>query len=219
MAGVLASVAPSLSPELRMRTVVVPLALALAVALSACRQADAPEAPAAEPAAEPAAGTADSTGSERRPSADRLDAVLAGDWRDPANTARDVWRHPRETLEFFGVGPSQAILEITPGGGMRRSMTRRARSATCAARSTACSAKRSPPRWRAPVTPGPPPRANWGWTAPTCSGWRNGSACADAPPLTRASKETNIPCVQHARRRRDDPRGVSCDGDGPDIRS
>ncbi|KAA2284092.1 class I SAM-dependent methyltransferase [Arenimonas fontis] len=96
-----------------MRTVVVPLALALAVALSACRQADAPEAPAAEPAA----GTADSTGSERRPSADRLDAVLAGDWRDPANTARDVWRHPRETLEFFGVGPSQAILEITPGGG------------------------------------------------------------------------------------------------------
>ncbi|MFR0656870.1 hypothetical protein SB719_20205, partial [Pantoea sp. SIMBA_079] len=33
----------------------------------------------------------------------RLDTVLAGDWRSPENTARDVYRHPRETLAFFGV--------------------------------------------------------------------------------------------------------------------
>jgi predicted methyltransferase len=85
-----------------MRTAKTPLALALALVLAACGQSD---------LATPA------TDAERTPSDDPLDAVLAGDWRDPANVARDGWRHPRETLEFFGVGPSQAILEITPGGG------------------------------------------------------------------------------------------------------
>ena len=46
-----------------------------------------------------------------------LDAALAGTWRDPKNTARDVYRHPRETLAFFGVAPDQTVIEITPGGG------------------------------------------------------------------------------------------------------
>ena len=47
----------------------------------------------------------------------RLDAALAGTWRDPKNTPRDVHRHPRETLSFFGVRPDQTVIEITPGGG------------------------------------------------------------------------------------------------------
>ncbi|WP_101927200.1 MULTISPECIES: class I SAM-dependent methyltransferase [Luteimonas] len=47
----------------------------------------------------------------------RLDTVLAGDWRSPENTARDVYRHPRETLAFFGVRPEQTVIEITPGAG------------------------------------------------------------------------------------------------------
>lgn len=46
-----------------------------------------------------------------------LSAVLAGDWRLPANVARDQYRHPRETLTFFGVKPSHTVVEITPGAG------------------------------------------------------------------------------------------------------
>lgn len=46
-----------------------------------------------------------------------LDAALAGNWRDAKNAARDSYRHPRETLAFFGVGPGDTVVEITPGGG------------------------------------------------------------------------------------------------------
>lgn len=46
-----------------------------------------------------------------------LDAAIAGEWRDPKNVARDGYRHPRETLMFFGVTPTQTVVEITPGGG------------------------------------------------------------------------------------------------------
>jgi len=45
-----------------------------------------------------------------------LNTVLAGDWRGEA-AERDAWRHPAETLEFFGVDPSSTIVEIWPGGG------------------------------------------------------------------------------------------------------
>jgi predicted methyltransferase len=47
----------------------------------------------------------------------QLDSVLAGSWRSPANRARDVYRHPKATLQFFGVRPDQTVVEITPGGG------------------------------------------------------------------------------------------------------
>ena len=46
-----------------------------------------------------------------------LEAAIAGDWRDPANVARDRYRHPAETLAFFGLQPGQTVVEITPGGG------------------------------------------------------------------------------------------------------
>jgi len=46
-----------------------------------------------------------------------LDAAIAGDWRDPKNVARDGFRHPADTLRFFGVTPAQRVIEITPGGG------------------------------------------------------------------------------------------------------
>jgi predicted methyltransferase len=46
-----------------------------------------------------------------------LDAALAGDWRSAANRARDQFRHPRETLGFFGVRADQTVIEIWPGGG------------------------------------------------------------------------------------------------------
>lgn len=46
-----------------------------------------------------------------------LDAAVAGSWRDPANVARDKFRHPAQTLAFFGVKPTDTVIEITPGGG------------------------------------------------------------------------------------------------------
>ncbi len=46
-----------------------------------------------------------------------LDAVLAGANRSAANKARDRYRHPKETLEFFGLVPDMTVVEIWPGGG------------------------------------------------------------------------------------------------------
>ncbi len=47
----------------------------------------------------------------------KLNEVIAGKWRDPKNVARDKYRHPRQTLEFFGLKPGINLIEITPGGG------------------------------------------------------------------------------------------------------
>jgi predicted methyltransferase len=49
--------------------------------------------------------------------ASQLDAVLAGSWRSATNKARDVYRHPKATLQFFGLQPDQTVIEITPGAG------------------------------------------------------------------------------------------------------
>lgn len=47
----------------------------------------------------------------------RLDAVLAGDHRTEQERARDVFRHPKETLLFFGIEPGMSVVEAWPGGG------------------------------------------------------------------------------------------------------
>ena len=49
--------------------------------------------------------------------AGQLDAVLGGSWRSGFNKARDAYRHPKATLQFFGLQPDQTVIEITPGGG------------------------------------------------------------------------------------------------------
>jgi len=43
-----------------------------------------------------------------------LDSILAGPHRVEANRARDVWRHPKETLLFFGLRPEMSVVEIWP---------------------------------------------------------------------------------------------------------
>ncbi len=48
---------------------------------------------------------------------DALRAAIAAPSRTPANIARDRYRHPYETLAFFGVRPSDTVVEIWPGGG------------------------------------------------------------------------------------------------------
>jgi predicted methyltransferase len=44
-------------------------------------------------------------------------AAVASPQRKPENTARDIYRHPVETLMFFGVTPSQTVVEIWPAPG------------------------------------------------------------------------------------------------------
>lgn len=102
-------------------------ALVLTLAVAACGRDDAESttatgaapagapAPAAAPPAPPE--TPPATAPQAQAPATDLDTILAGDWRDPANAARDIWRHPRETLGFFGVTPDQRVLEVSPGRG------------------------------------------------------------------------------------------------------
>jgi len=47
----------------------------------------------------------------------QLEQAIAGDHRSAKNKARDEFRHPKETLEFFGFNSSMTVVEITPGGG------------------------------------------------------------------------------------------------------
>ena len=46
-----------------------------------------------------------------------LKAAVAATTRTEANRARDRYRHPAETLAFFGIKPSDTVVEIWPGGG------------------------------------------------------------------------------------------------------
>lgn len=45
-----------------------------------------------------------------------VEAALAAEFRDE-DRARDQYRHPAETLGFFGVEPAMTIAEYAPGGG------------------------------------------------------------------------------------------------------
>jgi len=46
-----------------------------------------------------------------------LQASLVGTQRTDKEKARDVARHPKETLEFFGLKDDMTVVEISPGGG------------------------------------------------------------------------------------------------------
>lgn len=46
-----------------------------------------------------------------------IDRALAGDHRSDANRARDAWRHPKETLAYFGLRQDMTVMEVWPGGG------------------------------------------------------------------------------------------------------
>ncbi|HTL14468.1 MAG TPA: methyltransferase [Thermomonas sp.] len=79
------------------------LPVALSVLLAACAGGPAqtpPPAAAAAPAIDPGLLTA-----------------VADPARDPAQRARDRYRHPAETLAFFGIRPTDTVIEISPGTG------------------------------------------------------------------------------------------------------
>jgi predicted methyltransferase len=46
-----------------------------------------------------------------------LQKAVNGDWRSAAHKARDQYRHPIETLQFFGLEPDMTVIELAPGGG------------------------------------------------------------------------------------------------------
>src|SRR5450432_1303811 len=47
----------------------------------------------------------------------RIARALAGDWRGTEARQRDVYRHPKETLAFFGLKDDMHVSEISPGSG------------------------------------------------------------------------------------------------------
>ena len=49
--------------------------------------------------------------------ADSINAIANGDHRSAKNRARNEFRHPGETLEFFGIRANMTVVEISPGGG------------------------------------------------------------------------------------------------------
>ncbi len=46
-----------------------------------------------------------------------LGAAVAAARRSPAARARDVWRHPVQVLDFWGLAPRMTVVEIEPAGG------------------------------------------------------------------------------------------------------
>ena len=46
-----------------------------------------------------------------------LKGAIASEDRTPKNVVRDVYRHPYETLDFFGIKQDMTVIELSPGGG------------------------------------------------------------------------------------------------------
>ena len=46
-----------------------------------------------------------------------IEASVGGSQRPEKNRARDAYRHPLKTLEFFGLRREMSVIEIAPGGG------------------------------------------------------------------------------------------------------
>ena len=98
--GVLCPIPKMMEHAMRRTTVL----MALVLAATGCSTRDTDQ-------AAPAAAPASTSG----PAA--LKAAIESPERDTANRARDGFRHPLQTLEFFGVKPDQTVIEITPSGG------------------------------------------------------------------------------------------------------
>jgi predicted methyltransferase len=83
------------------------VASAAGLALVGCRRRE----PAAQEATQgpaPAVKAAASTS--------QLEAAVGGAWR-VEDAKRDAWRHPLQTLQFFGLAPGMTVVEMWPGSG------------------------------------------------------------------------------------------------------
>ena len=88
-------------------TVVLPglSAVLLAALLAGCAAAPTPTPKAAPPPPRDAITAA------------AIEHALAGEHRSAENRARDTWRHPLDTLLFFGIKPDMTVVEVWPGAG------------------------------------------------------------------------------------------------------
>ena len=88
------------------------IASALALILAACsNDVETTPAPAASAPAEAPAPM------EEAPVALTSLADVVGHERRSENSARDEWRHPQETLSFFGIEADMTVAEVLPGSG------------------------------------------------------------------------------------------------------
>jgi predicted methyltransferase len=79
----------------------------------------------ARPAAKPAKAAIKTPAKKTASAAARAGIMVAPDIReavddkrrDPKNVARDTYRHPAQTLSFFGLKPDMTVVEMIPGGG------------------------------------------------------------------------------------------------------
>ncbi len=94
----------------------IPCLAALALGAAAC---DKDAASAAPDAAAPATPATPEPGGEETATLDvsSIASILAGSHRTDEHRARDQYRHPAETLAFFGVDKSDTVVELWPGGG------------------------------------------------------------------------------------------------------
>lgn len=88
--------------SLRLRTSAV-IAAVFMLSLSACSTS-----PSSMPAPPTTPSAADSSS---------LATAIGGPQRSDKARARDVYRHPQQTLQFFDIESTQTVLEIAPGGG------------------------------------------------------------------------------------------------------
>ena len=94
------------------------MALGLSLAISACSGGEPDTETEAAPAMEAAETAPAETNAEDSAAAPSLEEVVAdASFRSEKKRARDDFRHPVETLEFFGLEPDMTVVEIAPGGG------------------------------------------------------------------------------------------------------
>src|SRR5262245_32503371 len=86
------------------------LLAALAAQLPGCASAPVPP-----PAPAPVAAPAPPPRPRDAVTAAAIEQALAADHRSAGNRARDAWRHPLDTLLFFGIKPDMTVVEAWPG--------------------------------------------------------------------------------------------------------
>jgi predicted methyltransferase len=83
-----------------------PLCFSLAAPLTGCGGSASPS-PSATPATAPQAPTTEA----------KIKSAMTGAQRFPKEIARDQYRHPLETLSFFGLKDDMTVVELSPGAG------------------------------------------------------------------------------------------------------
>ncbi|MEM8615574.1 MAG: hypothetical protein AAGF20_01425 [Pseudomonadota bacterium] len=94
----------------------IPLAL-VAGLLAACGGSESPDTAGTETPPSPNEVTRTSDGPTVDANVQAMQTALGGDWRSDAEKARDAFRNPAETLQFFGIDADDTVIEIWPGGG------------------------------------------------------------------------------------------------------